>query len=69
MAEPLSTGEAALLHDGVRPLLNAGSMGVMRRLGMRIVKNPSAEPRWLQVVGVLDTMTRTVTDATRSGPS
>lgn len=33
---------------------NDGSMGVMRRVGMRIEKNPYAEPPWLQVVGVLD---------------
>lgn len=31
---------------------NAGSMGVMRRLGMRIERNPLPEPPWLQVVGV-----------------
>jgi RimJ/RimL family protein N-acetyltransferase len=33
---------------------NAASMGVMRRLGMRIEKNPLAEPPWLQVVGMLE---------------
>jgi len=33
---------------------NAGSMGVMRRLGMRIERNPLPEPPWLQVVGVLE---------------
>lgn len=33
---------------------NLGSIGVMRELGMRIVKNPYSEPPWLQVVGVLD---------------
>ena len=33
---------------------NAGSIGVMRRLGMRIEKNPHPEPPWLQVVGVLE---------------
>jgi hypothetical protein len=27
---------------------------VMRRLGMRILENPHAEPAWFQVVGVLD---------------
>jgi RimJ/RimL family protein N-acetyltransferase len=32
---------------------NERSMGVMRRLGMRIESNPSPEPPWLQVVGVL----------------
>jgi RimJ/RimL family protein N-acetyltransferase len=33
---------------------NIGSMGVMRKLGMRIEKNPLPEPPWLQVVGVLE---------------
>ncbi len=33
---------------------NPGSMGVMRKLGMRIEKNPYSEPPWLQVVGVLE---------------
>lgn len=33
---------------------NAGSVGVMRRLGMRIGRNPFPEPFWLQVVGILD---------------
>jgi ribosomal-protein-alanine N-acetyltransferase len=33
---------------------NAASMGVMRRLGMRIERNPLAQPHWFQVVGVLD---------------
>lgn len=33
---------------------NAGSIGVMRRLGMRIERNPFPEPPWLQVVGVLE---------------
>jgi RimJ/RimL family protein N-acetyltransferase len=32
---------------------NAGSMGVMRRVGMRIEKNPYPDPPWLQVVGIL----------------
>jgi RimJ/RimL family protein N-acetyltransferase len=32
---------------------NAASIGVMRRLGMRIDRNPDVEPEWLQVVGVL----------------
>jgi RimJ/RimL family protein N-acetyltransferase len=34
---------------------NAASMGVMRKLGMRIEKNPYEEPQWFQVVGILDT--------------
>jgi RimJ/RimL family protein N-acetyltransferase len=31
---------------------NAASIAVMRKLGMRIHRNPHAEPHWLQVVGV-----------------
>ncbi len=33
---------------------NAASMAVMRRLGMRIERNPYPDPPWLQVVGVLE---------------
>jgi RimJ/RimL family protein N-acetyltransferase len=33
---------------------NAASIGVMRRLGMRIERNPFAEPEWFQVVGILE---------------
>jgi len=33
---------------------NNASIGVMRRLGMRVEKNPLAEPPWLQVVGVVE---------------
>ena len=33
---------------------NAASMGVMRRLGMRIERNPLPEPHYLQVVGVAE---------------
>jgi RimJ/RimL family protein N-acetyltransferase len=33
---------------------NAASMGVMRKLGMTIAKNPFPDPPWLQVVGILD---------------
>jgi [ribosomal protein S5]-alanine N-acetyltransferase len=33
---------------------NNGSIGVMRKLGMRVEKNPLAEPPWLQVVGVVE---------------
>ena len=32
---------------------NIGSQAVMRKLGMKIEKNPLGEPAWLQVVGVL----------------
>jgi [ribosomal protein S5]-alanine N-acetyltransferase len=37
---------------------NAGSVGVMRKLGMQIEKNVFAEPPWLQIVGVLENTTR-----------
>ena len=33
---------------------NTASMGVMRKLGMRIERNPYPEPPWLQIVGVLE---------------
>jgi RimJ/RimL family protein N-acetyltransferase len=33
---------------------NLRSMGVMRRVGMRIEQNPCPDPFWLQVVGVLE---------------
>jgi RimJ/RimL family protein N-acetyltransferase len=33
---------------------NIASMGVMRKLGMRLEKNPLSDPPWLQVVGVLE---------------
>ncbi|MBI5029231.1 MAG: GNAT family N-acetyltransferase [Chloroflexi bacterium] len=33
---------------------NAASQGVMRKLGMKLLRNPLPEPPWLQVVGVLD---------------
>jgi [ribosomal protein S5]-alanine N-acetyltransferase len=32
---------------------NAASMGVMRKLGMTIARNPFPDPPWLQVVGIL----------------
>lgn len=37
---------------------NIASMAVMRKLGMRIERNPLSEPPWLQVVGVLENNTR-----------
>lgn len=37
---------------------NDASMGVMRRLGMRIERNPYNEPFWFQVVGVLENPNR-----------
>jgi RimJ/RimL family protein N-acetyltransferase len=33
---------------------NIGSIGVMRRLGMRIARNPHPDPPWLQVAGVVE---------------
>jgi RimJ/RimL family protein N-acetyltransferase len=33
---------------------NAASMGVMRKIGMRIERNLYQEPSWLQIVGVLE---------------
>jgi hypothetical protein len=33
---------------------NSGSMGVIRKLGMRIERNPLKESPWIQVVGVLE---------------
>ena len=38
-------------HDNTR------SMNVMRRLGMRLERNPGAEPHWFQTIGVLDNAT------------
>jgi len=34
--------------------VNTASIGVMRKLGMRIEKNPFPDPPWLQVVGILE---------------
>jgi RimJ/RimL family protein N-acetyltransferase len=33
---------------------NARSINVMRRLGMRLERNPRPEPAWFQTVGILD---------------
>ena len=33
---------------------NEASIGVMRKLGMRIERNPSPEPPWFQVCGILE---------------
>ncbi|HZI03051.1 MAG TPA: GNAT family N-acetyltransferase [Archangium sp.] len=33
---------------------NAASIGVMRRLGMRIEENPYPEPPWFEVTGILE---------------
>jgi ribosomal-protein-alanine N-acetyltransferase len=33
---------------------NVASIGVMRKVGMRIEKNPSSDPPWFQVVGILE---------------
>jgi GNAT superfamily N-acetyltransferase len=32
---------------------NIASIGVMRKLGMRVENNPLTDPPWLQIVGVL----------------
>ena len=32
---------------------NLRSIAVMRRLGMTVERNPTAEPQWFQTVGVL----------------
>jgi RimJ/RimL family protein N-acetyltransferase len=32
---------------------NEGSMAVMRKIGMRIERNPNPEPPWFQVVGII----------------
>ena len=37
---------------------NAASIGVMRRLGMRVERNPFEEPPWLQAVGILENSDR-----------
>lgn len=34
---------------------NVASIGVMRKIGMRIEHNPLKEPPWFQVVGILET--------------
>jgi len=39
---------ATTAHD------NAPSAAVMRRLGMRVERNPHPDPHWFQVVGVLE---------------
>jgi RimJ/RimL family protein N-acetyltransferase len=36
---------------------NEGSMGVMKRIGMTIQKNPYPDPVWFQVVGILEQTT------------
>jgi RimJ/RimL family protein N-acetyltransferase len=33
---------------------NAASVGVMRRLGMEVDRNPFLDPPWLQIVGVIE---------------
>ena len=39
---------ATTTHD------NTASMGVMRKTGMRLEKNPYPDPAWFQVVGILE---------------
>jgi len=46
---------------------NAGSIAVMQRLGMTITHTPHNEPRWLQVVGVLEN-TLSQPNLTQSNP-
>lgn len=52
--------EYAFRHLSLRRIVattrydNPASIGVMRKLGMRIERNPLSEPPWLQVVGVLE---------------
>jgi RimJ/RimL family protein N-acetyltransferase len=42
---------ATTTHD------NLASIAVMRKLGMRIERNPSPDPAWLQIVGILSSGT------------
>lgn len=52
----------AFQHLGLKRVIaetnydNAASIGVMKKLGMRIETNPRPEPPWLQVVGILENM-------------
>jgi [ribosomal protein S5]-alanine N-acetyltransferase len=54
--------DAKSAWQGLRRLIattefdNAASQAVMRKLGMRIERNDSGTPPWLQVVGVLDAL-------------
>jgi RimJ/RimL family protein N-acetyltransferase len=41
---------------------NERSMGVMRKLGMQVLRNPQPEPPWFQVVGVLENPSAAVPD-------
>src|SRR5439155_21972537 len=46
---------------------NVASMGVMRKVGMRIEKNPFPDPPWFQVVGILENRpTHASSDPSRS---
>ncbi len=50
----------AFQHLGLKRVIattdydNEGSKGVMRKIGMRVERNPLNEPPWLQVVGVIE---------------
>lgn len=50
----------AFQHMGLKRIVatteyqNIASQGVMQKIGMTITRNPSAEPAWLQIVGVLE---------------
>jgi [ribosomal protein S5]-alanine N-acetyltransferase len=62
----IATEAARALIDRVADQFNLGriiattefdnhrSQAVMRKLGMTLLRNPESEPRWLQVVGVLE---------------
>jgi ribosomal-protein-alanine N-acetyltransferase len=39
---------------------NYGSQGVMRKVGMRLLRNPLPEMYWLQIVGVIDHCSRKI---------
>jgi ribosomal-protein-alanine N-acetyltransferase len=45
---------------------NAASIGVMRKLGMRIERNPFPDPPWLQIVGVREN--RSTREQKNGGP-
>ncbi len=44
---------------------NEASIGVMRKVGMRIEKNPYPDPPWFQVVGILE---NSPTNSSQGGP-
>ena len=52
--------DVAFFHLGIQRIIattefgNEASQAVMRKLGMRVERNPSGEPDWLQVVGWIE---------------